>query len=126
MLADPGSAVLLGGAAGEIPRAAVGSAKAALDQLAQAGADEVIPAPAAHVLAFEIVVQAAVLEIEFAGAGVNRPDGECWPSANPVLHEGALDHSPADGGRGGRLVNADEERRLFRHHREPQLAIGQA
>src|ERR1700722_13151999 len=108
MLADPGSAVLLGGAAGEIPRAAVGSARAALDQLAQAGADEVIPAPAAHVLAFKIVVQAAVLEIEFAGAGVDRPDGEGWLGANPVFHEGALEDRPADGGRAGRLINADE------------------
>src|ERR1700722_20420388 len=105
MLADPGSAVLLGGAAGEIPRAAVGSARAALDQLAQAGADEVIPAPAAHVLAFEIVVQAAVLEVEFAGAGVDRPDGECWPSANPILHEGALDDRPENDGRAGRVDN---------------------
>src|ERR1700722_4044639 len=124
MRADPGSAVLLGGAADEIPRAAVGSARAALDQLAQAGADEVIPAPAAHGLAFEIVVQAGVLEGEFAGAGIDRPDGECWLGANPVLHEGALNHRPADGGRAGRLVNADEERRLVRPHREPQPAIG--
>src|ERR1700688_2312144 len=122
----PGSAVLLGGAAGEIPWAAVGSAGAALDQLAQAGANEVIPAAAAHVLALELVVQAAVLEVDLAGAVVDRRDGERRLGADPVFHEGALGHRPANGRRARRLVDADEERRLIRHHREPQLAIGQA
>ncbi len=46
-------------------RAAVGKPRAALDQLAQAGADEVIPAAAAHVLALELVVEPAVLEDDY-------------------------------------------------------------
>src|SRR5207249_933462 len=64
---DRGSAVLLGGAAGEVAGAAVGGAGAALGQFTQAGADEVIPASAAHVFALEFVVQTAVLERELAG-----------------------------------------------------------
>src|SRR5437899_825610 len=97
----PVSAVLLGGAAGEIPRAAVGGARAALSQFAQAGADEVIPAAAAHVLALELVVKAAVLKGELAGAVVERRDGERRLGTHPVLHEGAVGHRPADGRRAG-------------------------
>src|SRR6202035_2745215 len=86
----PGSTVLLGGAAGKVTWAAVGSAGAAFGQFAQAGTDEGIPAAAAHVLALELVVQTAMLEVELAGPVVYRRDGECRVGAHPVLHEGAL------------------------------------
>src|SRR5664279_1502260 len=123
---EPGSAILLGGAAGEVSRAAIGSAGAALGQLAEAGADEVIPTAAAHVLALELVVQAAVFEGQLAGAVVECGDGERRLGSDPVLHEGALEHGPADDRRAGRFVDADEQRWLVGHHRESQLATGQA
>src|SRR3954451_2797177 len=117
----PGSAILLGGAAGEVARAAVGGAGPALGQLPEAGTNEVIPAAAAHVLALEVVVQAAVLEGELARAVVERSDRERWLRSDPVLHEGALDDSPPDARGLGRLVDAYQQRRLTGHHREPQL-----
>src|SRR5450631_396019 len=104
----PGSTVLLGVAAGEVTWAAVGSAGATFGKFAQTGTDEVIPAAAAHVLALELVVETAVLEVELAGTIVDRHDGECRVGAHPVLHEGALGHGPADGRRAGCLVNVEE------------------
>src|SRR6478735_4526581 len=101
------SAILLGRAAGEVSWAAVGSAGPALGQFREAGADEVIPTAAAHVLAVEFVVEAAVLEGELAGVVVERGDREGRLRTNPVRHEGALDDSPADRGRRRRLVDAD-------------------
>src|SRR5450631_2501112 len=121
-----GSAILLGGAPGKVSRAAVGSAGATLGQLTEAGSDEVIPTAAAHVLALELVVQAAVLEGQLARAVVERGDGERRLSSDPVLHEGALKYGPAYDRQAGRLVDADEQRWLIGHHRESQLATGLA
>jgi len=62
--------LILSGATGEVPRAAVGGAGTFLGEFSEAGADEVVPAAAAHVLALEIVVEAEVFEGEFAGTVV--------------------------------------------------------
>jgi len=83
-IGGPRSATLLGRAAGEVSWAAVGGAGAALGQLAQAGADEMIPAAAAHVLAVEFVVEAAVLEGELARVVVQRGDREGRLGSLPV------------------------------------------
>src|SRR5262249_46661614 len=82
-----GSSLLLGGAAGEVPRAAVGGARATLGELAQTGPDEVVPAAAAHVLALELVVQPDVLEGQLAGVLIDGRDREGWVRPFPVLHE---------------------------------------
>src|SRR5207302_7422949 len=105
-----GSGLLLGGAAGEVAWAAVGGAGTALGELPQAGSDEVVPAAAAHVLALELVVEAEVLEGELAGTVVEGRDREGGLCTDPVLHEGALGHRPADGGRAGRLADGDQTR----------------